>query len=123
MLIFSDLVERRIREAIEQGEFQDLPGTGRPLPLEDDSLVPEELRVAYRVLRNSGHLPPELELRRELEDAEVLLIRATGAEQRGAAVRKLNLLRLRLAAMRGGRTNAALERDYLDRLLTRLDGD
>ena len=123
MLIFSELVERRIREAIAKGEFEDLPGTGRPLPLEDASLVPEELRVAYRVLRNSGHLPPELELRREIGDAEALLIQAIGAEQRGSAVQKLNLLRLRLAGLHGGRTNAALERDYLERLLTRLCGD
>ncbi|HSQ69311.1 MAG TPA: DnaJ family domain-containing protein [Steroidobacteraceae bacterium] len=122
MLIFSELVERRIREAIAKGEFEDLPGTGRPVPLEDASLVPEELRVAYRVLRNSGHLPPELELRREIGDAEALLIQAIGAEQRGSAVQKLNLLRLRLAGLHGGRTNAALERDYLERLLTRLCG-
>jgi hypothetical protein len=54
------LVERRIEAAIARGEFDDLPGAGRPLVLDDDPLVPEELRVAYRLLKNAGYVPPEL---------------------------------------------------------------
>lgn len=45
---FDDLIERRIEEARRQGAFDDLPGSGRPLELDDDRLVPEELRVAWR---------------------------------------------------------------------------
>ena len=49
------LAERRIEEAIARGEFDDLPGAGRPLELDDlDPLLPEELRLAYRILRNAG---------------------------------------------------------------------
>jgi hypothetical protein len=55
------LVERRIEEAIARGEFDDLPGAGRPLELDDDSLVPEELRVALRILKNAGCVPPEVQ--------------------------------------------------------------
>ncbi|UCE33001.1 MAG: DUF1992 domain-containing protein [Burkholderiales bacterium] len=54
------LVEARIAEASQRGDFDDLPGCGRPLALDDDALVPEELRVAHRILRNSGYLPPQL---------------------------------------------------------------
>jgi len=52
------LAERRIEEAIARGEFDDLPGAGRPLELDDvDPLLPEELRLAYRILRNAGFSP------------------------------------------------------------------
>jgi Domain of unknown function (DUF1992) len=59
--MFDDLVERRIREAQQRGEFSGLPGEGKPLTLEDDRLVPEELRVAYRILKNAGFVPPEVD--------------------------------------------------------------
>ncbi len=55
------IAEQRIAEAIENGDFDDLPGSGKPLELDDDSLVPEELRLAYRVLKNAGFVPPEIE--------------------------------------------------------------
>ena len=51
--------EARIGEAVARGEFRDLPGAGKPLPEEGLSAVPEELRAAYRVLKNAGYLPPE----------------------------------------------------------------
>lgn len=60
------LVERRIEEAVARGEFDNLPGAGKPLDLDDDLLVPEELRVANRILRNSGYAPPEIEHLREI---------------------------------------------------------
>ena len=54
------IAERRIAEAIENGELDDLPGAGRPLALDDDALVPEDLRVANRILKNAGIAPPEV---------------------------------------------------------------
>lgn len=55
------IAERKIAEAIANGDFDDLPGSGKPLELDDDSLVPEELRLAYRILKNAGFVPPEIE--------------------------------------------------------------
>jgi len=48
---FNALAEQRIREAQAQGMFDDLPGAGAPLNLDDDAMVPEELRAAYRILK------------------------------------------------------------------------
>ena len=49
------IAERRIEEAIGRGEFDDLPGAGQPLELADlDPSLPEELRMAYRILKNAG---------------------------------------------------------------------
>lgn len=64
---FDDLIERRIEEARRQGAFDDLPGSGRPLELDDDRLVPEELRVAWRILKNAGFVPPEVEALRDID--------------------------------------------------------
>jgi hypothetical protein len=54
MDIFDFIAEQRMAKAVARGEFDNLPGAGRPLLLDDDALVPPELRVAYRMLRNAG---------------------------------------------------------------------
>ena len=58
--VIQSIAERRIEESMAKGDFDDLPGRGKPLELEDDSHVPPELRMAYKVLRNAGCVPPEL---------------------------------------------------------------
>ncbi|MFB6328830.1 DUF1992 domain-containing protein [Pantoea deleyi] len=65
MWLVDELAEQHIRAALEKGELSNLPGAGKPLQLDDDSHVPPELRAGYRLLKNAGFLPPELELRRE----------------------------------------------------------
>jgi len=62
MQAFAILAERLIIEAQQHGAFDDLPGKGKPLSMEDLSGVPEELRMGYKLLKNAGYLPPELEL-------------------------------------------------------------
>jgi hypothetical protein len=64
--IFDRIAEAKIAAAQERGEFDDLPGSGRPLELEDLSRVPPHMRAGYRLLRNAEVLPPEIELRREI---------------------------------------------------------
>ena len=61
MLALELIAEKKIAEAIERGDFDGLPGRGRPLELNDDSLVPEDLRMAYRILKNAGYVPADLE--------------------------------------------------------------
>lgn len=56
--MFDLIAERKIAEAMERGDFDDLPGAGRPLDLSDDALIPEDLRMAYRILKNAGLVPP-----------------------------------------------------------------
>ena len=91
------LVERRIQEAISRGELANLPGEGRPLELDDDPLIPEDLRVAYRILKNAGFVPPEVHALREIAQLEDLINReGEDAAARSKAVRKLALLRTRI---------------------------
>jgi hypothetical protein len=86
------IAERRIAEAIAKGELDDLPGAGRPLELDDDALVPEELRLAYRILKNAGFIPPEVETLNEIAALERI------AMGNATAMKKLALLKARIEA-------------------------
>ena len=86
------LVEQKIREAQACGEFDDLPGAGQPLDLSDDALIPEELRLAYRILKNAGFVPPEVEALNEIAQLERI------AMGDATAVKKLALLKARVEA-------------------------
>jgi hypothetical protein len=118
MDIVDQIVERRIAEAVERGDFDDLLGAGRPLEIEDDPLVPAELRVAYRLLRNAGYVPDEVRLFAELRSAEQLLMQASEGEERVAATARLRLLLERLGA--GRAMPLQTQAHYFERLIDRL---
>ncbi len=61
-------VEAIIRAAVERGELDDVPYKGQRIPLDDDSAVPEEERLAFRVLKNANMVPPEVSRMNELTD-------------------------------------------------------
>lgn len=121
MWLIDKIAEARIAEAVERGEFANLPGAGRPLDLDDDALVPEELRAGYRLLRNAGYLPPELQLRREIHDVRALLRMAQEPQESGRLARRLNHLLACLAAARGGDTDLRVESGYYQQMLRHLD--
>jgi hypothetical protein len=120
MTSFRDaLVERRIREAQARGEFENLPGAGAPLDLTDDALVPEELRAAYRLMKNAGCLPPELETHGEIRRIELLLQATRDEAERAALLARIDfLLSRRAAGRRHG--HLAVQEDYADELARRL---
>jgi hypothetical protein len=97
MLALELLAERKIEEAIERGEFDGLPGAGRPLELDDDPLVPEELRIAHRILKNAGYVPPEVQALNRIAELERYLARGDlDADAVAKGVRKLALLKTRV---------------------------
>ena len=114
------IAERRIEEAQAQGVFDNLPGRGRPLQLEDMSHVPEDLRMAYKILSNAGCLPPELAERKELNRLVDLLDSCKDEQERVQQMQKLRFMVVR-AKMRYQR-HLQLEQDdpYYDRLLDKL---
>jgi len=120
MLLVDSLAEEHIRAAIRRGEFDDLPGLGRPLILEDDSAVPAELRVGYRILRNSGYLPPELALRKEISELESLLHRVEMDVEHHAIRRRLHLLQARLAMQGHDASQLLRELAYREKVIARL---
>jgi len=110
MNLLDQIAEGRIEEAIERGALDNLPGAGRPLQLDDDSMVPENLRVAYRILKNAGYLPREMTVHSKIRDVESLIGRLQDGAQRAAAAKRLSLLRSRLGSERCG--NLALQDEY-----------
>ena len=99
MLGYLKLVERKIQEAMERGEFDNLPGQGKPLPLEEDSHIPEELRVAYKILKNADCLPPELEAKKEIRQMEDLLVNIPDEKERYKLIKRINYMIMRLNMM------------------------
>jgi hypothetical protein len=99
MLGYLRMVERKIQEAMDRGEFDNLPGRGKPLLLEEDSHIPEELRVAYKILKNADCLPPELEAKKEIRQMEDLLADIPDEKERYKLIKKINYMIMRLNMM------------------------
>ncbi len=100
MDILAVIAEQKIREAIAQGEFACLENAGKPIELDDLPWVPEDLRMCYRVLRNAGCLPPELELRNEIISLRCLLRTIDDDQDRTRKLRELNFKLMKLGEMR-----------------------
>ncbi|HPX61337.1 MAG TPA: DUF1992 domain-containing protein [Deltaproteobacteria bacterium] len=120
MDIFATIAEQRIAAAMERGEFDNLPGQGQPLAAEDLSGVPEDLRMAYKVLKNAGCLPPEIELSNEVESLRRLVIALDEGEERSSKARELNYKLMKLEMMRKRPLNLSLLPEYQSRIMDRL---
>ncbi|MGE5698541.1 MAG: DnaJ family domain-containing protein [Deltaproteobacteria bacterium] len=116
------LAEEKIREAMARGEFDNLPGAGKPLEIEDDSMVPEDVRVAYRILKNAGCLPPELELRREIVTLKSLIASVEDEGERRRKLKELDAKLLRLNLTRKRPLNIEDFPEYKDKVIGKLTG-
>ncbi len=116
---FERIAEERIGRAAA-GEFDHLPGAGRPLDLGDEPLVPDEVRMVNRILKNAGCLPPELEaLKAAREEASRPDSLGDDVAQR-AARRRLAALHDTLAS--AGRLPRSVWCAYGPQLLARFAG-
>jgi|SRR5215469_1190703 len=59
--------DQKIKEAIAKGEFDNLPGTGKPLDLDAYFATPEHLRMGYSILKSANIIPEEMELLKQIE--------------------------------------------------------
>ena len=90
MFGYQKIIEKKIKEAVEKGEFDNLPGKGKPLDLEDDSRVPEDLRISYKILKNADCVPPEIELKREIRRMEDMLESIPDEKEKYKQMKKIN---------------------------------
>ena len=90
MDIFSLIAEDKIRTAQKDGEFDNLPGKGKPLKLEDLSTIPESLRMGYKLLKNAGMLDDEKQLNKEILGLNDLLAACADPKDRVSIKKKLN---------------------------------
>ena len=118
---FDKIVEERIRTAQRKGQFKNLAGSGKPLVLGDDSHIAEELRLAYKILKNADCLPPEVELKKEIERTEQLLGAMEDASERYHTLKKLNFLIMKLNAMRSSSIDLDMPQQYSAKIVERLE--
>ncbi len=118
---FDRIVEERIRRAQLKGEFENLEGAGDPLQLEDDNHVADELRLAYKILKNADCLPPEIELKKEIARAEDLLSGMEDTAEKYHALKKLNFLIMKLNSLANVPIEFEMPQQYSDKLVERLE--
>ncbi|MCT4703544.1 DUF1992 domain-containing protein [Enterobacteriaceae bacterium H20N1] len=120
MWLIDRWAERHIVDAQRKGEFENLPGAGEPLVLEDDSSVPAELRSAYRLLKNAGCLPPEIQHRKDALELQDLL-KSINHEHPDyhALSKKFTLLELKLR--QAGLSTDFLHGEYANKLIHKVE--
>lgn len=118
---FEKIIEERILQAQKKGVFNNLPGTGNPLIYDDDSHIPEDLRLANKILKNAGCLPPEIELRKKIRQTEDLLTAMEdGSREKFRTLKKLNYMIMKLNITRSGTPHVDLPEHYKARVADRM---
>lgn len=123
MMIIDEIAETRIAQAIARGELDNLSGQGKPLQLEDDRLIPEEFRMAFRILKNAGLVPPAIELKGQINALEETLSTLDDVDDQDRIRKKLQCLYLRLDDMHGRKINLSLQEEYYRKIMKRMDND
>jgi hypothetical protein len=120
MSYFWRIAEERILEAQRAGAFDDLPGKGQPLHLEDLNWVPEDLRLGYMVLKNANVLPPEAELLKDIHTLEDLIKHVEDEGQRKALAKSIQWKMIRLDMWKRRSMSLTSVRGYSRKLVDKL---
>ncbi len=120
MSYFWRIAEERIKEAQRAGAFDNLPGKGKPLDLEDLSWLPEDLRIGYLVLKNAHVLPPEAELLKDIHTIEDLLKHVEDEGERRALAKSIQFKLIRLDMLKRRSMPLRSVRDYSRKLVDKL---
>ena len=117
---FERIVEDRIKNAQYRGAFKNLSGAGKPLNLTSDQHIPQDLRLAYKILKNADCLPPEIELKKQIQRTEELLAHMQDTRERYRAVKKLNYLIMKLNASRNQDARFDMPQQYESAIADRI---
>lgn len=91
----SKSIDELLREAIERGEFQNLPGKGKKLNLDDYFDTPEEVRLGYGLLKSNDFLPEEIQTLKDIEALQEKLKQTTTPKERQTLKREIEARRLK----------------------------
>jgi hypothetical protein len=116
------LAEQRILEAQRKGEFENLAGKGKPLELADYSTLPEDLRMAYHVLKTANVLPPEAELLKDIHIIEDLLKHVEDEGEKKALAKSLQWKVIRLDMLKRRSLELNSPRSYSRKIIAKLLG-
>ncbi len=119
MSYFWRIAEERILAAQRAGAFDDLPGKGKPLDIEDLSWVPDDLRIGYHILKNAHVLPPEAELLKDIHTLEDLLKHVEDEGQRRSLAKSIQAKVIRLDLLKRRSLSVASARTYNRKLVAK----
>lgn len=105
--IIGRIAERKIQEAIEEGQFDNLPGKGKPIVFDDDPATPPELRMANKVLKNAGVLPEWIQVQKDIQSE-----REEIAAMRGRLLKDNETWRKKVAALPESHSTAKLYAEW-----------
>jgi Domain of unknown function (DUF1992) len=111
--------EHRIKKAYEDGEFKQLPGFGKPLNLDDDLGVPQELKMAHRMMKNAGYTSDEMNVKKEMMRIEDLIRACDNDAEKQELEQNLNEKMLKYNSMLSKKrinTNSSLFKNYEHKL-------
>jgi hypothetical protein len=120
MYAFEIIAERKIREAMDRGEFDNLSMSGRPLPADGLENIPVELRMAYKILKNAGIIPEEAELKKSIHNLNQLIRACHESENRDRLRKELNAKQLRYNMLVERRTGRIADHAYYARIMEKL---
>ena len=118
MRLLAALVEQRIPAAAARGEFDEIPVTDAPPELDDDLRVPAEVRIANRILKTAGFVPPAVEQLRALCNLQDEMRAVSDRATRCRLQAKMLALDMALESLRGG--PLVVPREYCRRIAERL---
>jgi hypothetical protein len=114
------IAEQKIIEAMRERDLNSPKWKNKPLPLDDDRFVPDDLKMAYKILKNSGYLPPEIEERKEVKKLEDLITRTEDEHERLKQMKKLNVLLMKVDARRPFSSNLTNQDDYYRKIVEKI---
>lgn len=121
MFTYSQIVsEDKIKRAIKEGKLDDLEGMGRPLPPDEAMNLPAELRMAYRMLKNSGYVPAEIAEEREIIRTIDLLEHMEDEGERYRQMQKLDVMIMKMNEKRGRPLNIEATDEYYRRIVEKV---
>ncbi len=120
MDFLSFIAEQKIAQAMQERDLNSPKWKGKPLPLDDDRFVPDDLKMAYKILKNSGFLPPEVEERKEVKRLEDLIATSEDEHERLKQMKKLSVLLMKIDAQRPSPVNLANQDEYYQKVVERI---
>ena len=114
------IAEQRIAKAIEEGTLKTDGWKNKPLPLDDDAFVPADMKMAYKILKNSGYVPPEIETRKEIQKLEDLIAATEDSHQRVKQMKKLDVLMRKIDSQRSRPSSIAHDDEYYRKIVEKV---
>ena len=119
--IIQTIAERKIQQAMAEGSLADLSHwKNKPLPPDDMANVPEDLRMAYRLLKNAGYVPEEVAMQKEITRLEQVLTGCTDEKEKIRQLKRIGFLKTKLECRMGRAMELGEDGPYFNRVVDRL---